>query len=102
MQINVTYDSNTLASAPSAFFATVNFVVNLFDTTFTNTATINIEVGYGKFPLDGSTVEKALCLIGSNSTLDGWVCVASNATLQTHGDAWSFSPPATPGSNQVY
>src|SRR5260370_9688959 len=56
MPINVTYDSNTMATAPSAFFAAVNFVVNLFDTTFTNTATINIEVGYGKFPLDGSTV----------------------------------------------
>src|SRR5260370_811536 len=152
MQINVTYDSNTMATAPSAFFAAVNFVVNLFDTTFTNTATINIEVGYGKFPFDGSTVaplgeslqnnaafvdyslvkntlvsesapgantlpssspisgqlvlgsaaEKALSLIGANNTLDGWVGIASNATLQPLGVSWSFSPTATPGSNQVY
>src|SRR5712691_8123489 len=152
MQINVTYDSNTLATAPSAFFAAVNFVVNLFDTTFTNTATINIEVGYGKFPLDGSTVaplgeseqnndvfadyslvkntlvsegapgantlpssspissqlvlgsaaEKALSLIGADNTLDGWVGIASNATLQPLGVSWSFSPTATPASNQVY
>src|SRR5260370_39665460 len=152
MQINVTYDSNTMATAPSAFFAAVNFVVNLFDTTFTNTATINIEVGYGKFPLDGSTVaplgeslqnnaafvdyslvkntlvsesapgantlpssspisgqlvlgsaaEKALGLIAASNTLDGWVGIASNATLQTIGTTWSFSPTATPAANQFY
>src|SRR5260370_18164954 len=152
MQINVTYDSNASGGAPSGFFAAGNFVVSLFDHTFTNTATINIEVGYGKFPLDGSTVaplgeslqnnaafvdyslvkntlvsesapgantlpssspisgqlvlgsaaEKALSLIGANNTLDGWVGIASNATLQPLGVSWSFSPTATPASNQVY
>lgn len=56
MQIKVTYDANTLANAPAAFYTAVDYVVNLFDTSFSNPATINIEVGYGDFPLDGSTV----------------------------------------------
>ena len=50
----------------------------------------------------GSAEEKALGLIGSNNDLDGWVGVASNATLQTIGDSWSFSTTATPASNQFY
>lgn len=56
MKINVTYDANTLATAPSDFYTTVNYAVDLFDSSFSNPATINIEVGYGDFPLDGSPV----------------------------------------------
>src|SRR5437870_2200904 len=152
MQLKVTYDATTSAGAPTAFFTAVNFVVDLFNRTFTNNATVNIEVGYGDFPLDGSRVpplgesqqnnivstdyatvkniltaenaagastlpstapissqlelgsaeQKALGLIGSNNNLDGWVGVASNATLQASGQAWSFSTTATPASNQFY
>jgi hypothetical protein len=54
MQLNVIYDAITLATAPSGFFSAVNYVVSLFNTTFTNSATVNIEVGYGEFPYDGS------------------------------------------------
>ncbi len=152
MQINVTYDPSTAAGAPAGFFSAVQYVVNLFDTTFTNNASINIEFGYGDFPADGSTVsplgesqqnravfgdysqvrnilvsegapgagtlpsssplagqlvigsaeQKALGLIGSSSTLDGWVGIASNAALQSIGGSWSFSPTATPSSSQFY
>ncbi|MGE5271792.1 MAG: NF038122 family metalloprotease [Thiohalocapsa sp.] len=56
MNIKVTYDANTFATAPAAFYSAVDYVVNLLDSTFTNPATVNIEVGYGQFPLDGSTV----------------------------------------------
>src|SRR3954449_10323566 len=153
MNLNITYDANTLRNAPSAFFAAVNYVVNLFDSTFTNNATVNIEIGYGNFHYDNSVVsalgesqqnnlayasysqsfqqltnqgapgsstlpsaapiggslamasaqEKALGLIGGSSSLDGWVGIASNATLQQQtGGSWSFSPTATPGANQYY
>ena len=131
MNLNISYDSNTLSSAPAAFFSAVNYVVNVLDTSFTNNVTVNIKVGYGTFPYDNSTVqplaenvragvawgnysqamqvlisqgavgastlpssspfsgnlvldsaqEKALGLIGASSALDGWVGVASDATL---------------------
>src|SRR5216683_1134605 len=154
MNVNVTYDTNTLTTAPSDFFIAVNYVVSLFDTTFTNNASINIEVGYGDFPYDGtqltsylgesqqnnivsasysqvtqalvndsasgastlpssspisgrlqvgSAQEKALGLIGTNGTLDGWVGIASDAELQQlDGNSWSFSATATPAANQYY
>src|ERR1700676_1626955 len=56
MQLNISYDSNTLASAPSGFFGAVNYVVTLFDTTFINNSTVNVEVGYGNFPKNNSPV----------------------------------------------
>ncbi len=46
MQIVVTYDQavNTL---PAGFVSAINYVVNYFDSLFTNNVTINIDVGYG-------------------------------------------------------
>jgi hypothetical protein len=54
MNLNIIYGSTS--GAPGAFFSAVNYVVGLFDATFTNNATVNIEIGYGTFPSDGSTV----------------------------------------------
>jgi len=54
MNLNITYDTETLNSAPSAFFSTLNYVASLFDSTFTNNTTVNIEIGYGHFPYDNS------------------------------------------------
>src|SRR5439155_17750696 len=154
MQLNVTYDANTLATAPSGFFSAVNAVVALFHAIFTNNASINIVVGYGDFPYDGSLLtsdlgvsqqnnvvsgnyaqvtqllagegaagastlpssspisgtlelgsaqQKALGLIGSNSAVDGWVGIASDAELrQLTGGGWSFSATATPAATQYY
>jgi hypothetical protein len=152
MNLNISYDAATQGSAPSAFFSAVNYVVGLFDATFTNNVTVNIEIGYGAFPFDDSTVpplgesqqanlvfgnysqlrqgllnegapgasalpassplggglvlgsaqEKALGTIGPSSSLDGWVGIASDASLQQIGGSWSYSATATPGSNQYY
>src|SRR5207248_1394975 len=153
MNLNISYDATTLSTAPSGFFSAVNYVVNLFNATFTANVTVNIQIGYGTFPYDNSAVpalgesmqnnlafvnygqaarqlvgegapgagtlptaaplsgslvmgsaqERALGLIGPSSTLDGWVGIASNATVnQQTGGSWSFSPTATPGSNQYY
>ena len=54
MNLNISYGSTS--GAPAAFFSAVNYVVGLFDAIFTNNATVNIEIGYGTFPSDGSTV----------------------------------------------
>ena len=56
MNLNISYGSTS--GAPAAFFSAVNYVVGLFDATFTNNATVNIEIGYGAFPFDGSTVSR--------------------------------------------
>jgi hypothetical protein len=47
MQINVSFDSS-VANAPAGFVAAVNYVVNYYDTLFTNNVTINLDVGYGE------------------------------------------------------
>jgi hypothetical protein len=153
MNLNISYDSNTLNNAPAAFFSAVNYVRDLLDGLFTNNVTVNVELGYGRFPLDnsivpalgeseqnhvisvgysqasqhlvnegapgsgtlsatspisglllmGSAQEKALGLLGASSSLDGWVGIASDATvMQQTGGSWSFSPTAVPGPNQYY
>ena len=47
MQINVTFDQ-AISSLPTGFVSAVNYVVNYFDSLFTNNVTININVGYGE------------------------------------------------------
>ena len=47
MQINVTFDQS-ISSLPAGFVAAINYVVNYFDSLFTNNLTINIDVGYGE------------------------------------------------------
>ena len=45
MQIDVTYLQN-VNNLPAGFVADVNYVVNYFDSLFTNKVTLNIDVGY--------------------------------------------------------
>ena len=47
MNINLIYDSST-TNAPAGFAAAMNYVVNFFDTVFTNPVTITIAVGWGE------------------------------------------------------
>src|SRR5205085_9257492 len=56
MNLNISYSSNTLTNAPAAFFSAVNYVREIFDSLFTNNVTVNVEIGYGRFPLDNSIV----------------------------------------------
>jgi Ca2+-binding RTX toxin-like protein len=151
MNLEISYTAHAQSTAPAAFFNAVNYVVNLFDATFTNNATVNIQVGYGDFPLGGTVPplgeseqatpargnysqvrnaliaegaagsatlpvnspisgslelptaqEKALGIIPSNNALDGWIGIASSATLASSGLTWSFDPTATPSSSQYY
>ena len=153
MNLQISYTAQAQTTAPAAFFNAVNYVVNLFDATFTNNVTVSIQVGYGNFPLPlGGTVqplgeseqnvvtpvsysqvrnallaegaagsatlpanapiggslelptaqEKALGIIPSNNALDGWIGIASSATMASSGLTWSFDPTATPSSSQYY
>jgi hypothetical protein len=47
LQINVTFDQDE-NSLPAGFVAAIDFVVNYYDSLFTNNVTINIHVGYGE------------------------------------------------------
>ena len=47
MQINVSFDQSA-SSLPTGFVAAINYVVNYFDSLFTNNVTISIDVGYGE------------------------------------------------------
>ena len=40
--------NSSVANAPAGFVAAVNYVVNYYDTLFTNNVTINLNVGYGE------------------------------------------------------
>src|SRR5579871_820297 len=54
MQINVTFDSS-VSQAPAGFVAAVDYVVALFDATFTNNVTVNLDVGWGE--VDGQQLD---------------------------------------------
>ena len=58
MQIDVTYDQSQ-SSLPAGFVAAINYVVNYYDTFFTNNVTINLDVGYGEIggqPLESNAL----------------------------------------------
>jgi len=149
--INVTFDQSQ-SSLPAGFVAAVNYVVNYYESVFTDPITINLEVGYGEIngqplgsgalgesetylddsysyaqvvaalkanapsasqqtayaglpansPLSGGTLwlttaqEKALGLLsGSAPNIDGFIGLSSSYSF-------SYSPTATPASNQYY
>src|SRR5437660_10896223 len=47
MIFNIIYDQS-LGSLPAGFVTTINAVVNFFQSTFTDSATVNIDVGFGE------------------------------------------------------
>ena len=69
MQINVTFDQS-VSSLPTGFVSAVNYVVNYFDSLFSNSCTINVCVGWGE--VGGSTLsggalgESETFLVGKN------------------------------------
>jgi len=106
--INLTYDSS-VSSAPSGFQTALSYVVNFFETTFSNPITININVGYGEIngqqlasnalgeseasqyvPVSYSSVRSALQAQGApgSSTLPSSSPVSSNLNMsQAEGKA---------------
>src|SRR6266571_5200971 len=100
MKLNVTYDSNALATAPAAFFSAVNYVVTLFNTIFTSTATVNIEVGYGDFPYDGSQITSYLGLAQQNNVVSTSYSQARQALINESAPGASTLPSTSPLSGQ--
>src|SRR6266705_127075 len=101
MKLNVTYDSNALATAPAAFFSAVDYVVTLFNTIFTNTATVNIEVGYGDFPYDGSQLTSYLGLNQQNNVVSANYSEARQALIDEGAPGASTLPSTSPFRGQL-
>ena len=87
MNLNISYGSTS--GAPAAFFSAVNYVVGLFDSTFTNNVTVNIEIGYGAFPFDGSTVPPLAESAGSRRQIK----VARDSDLTKHDSDLTKTAP---------
>ena len=57
MQINLTFDSSfATGNAPQSFKEAIQAAANIIDAAFTDNITVNIVVGYGEYPGDGSAV----------------------------------------------
>ncbi len=101
MKLNVTYDAVTLATAPAGFYSAVNYVVGLFDATFTNAATVNIEVGYGEFPYDGSLLTSYLGLNQQNNIVSASYSQVRQALVNEGAPGASTLPSTSPISGQL-
>src|SRR6266481_2367215 len=101
MILNVTYDAAALATAPAGFFSAVNYVVALFDATFTNTATVNIEVGYGDFPYDGSLLTSYLGLNQENNIVSASYSQVRRSLVNEGAFGASTLPSTSPISGQL-
>src|SRR6266566_2685103 len=77
MILNITYDqaTNTL---PAGFVSTINAVVNFFQSSFTDSVTVNIDVGYGE--VHGQGLSQPEFGAGSSAFGD-----APNSTLLSAG-----------------
>jgi hypothetical protein len=96
MNLNITYDQVTLNTAPSTFFTAVNYVVNLFDSTFTNNVTINIKIGYGELPYDNSVMPplgKSVCIFSNPTYLQVRQILTNEAAAGS--DTLPLVPPIT-------
>jgi hypothetical protein len=89
MQIIVSYDSS-VANAPAAFKTDVQYVVNLFDTAFSNDVTLNIHIGWGE--VNGSPLAKGF--IGRSLQASG--PTADYTTIVNKLNAQASAPGASP------
>ena len=104
MIINVTYDSS-VSSAPAGFTATVNAVVQYFDSLFTDPVTINIDVGYGEV---GGTALGAGALGESETYLSSYSysqlvsALTSDAKTATDQTVLANLPSSNPAGTASY
>ncbi len=98
MRINVTYDQNT-ATLPAGFVAAINYVVNYFDSTFTNPVTVNIHVGYGEIAgqsLGTGALGESETFIDSASYTQTIAALQANQLAPAQLDAYSTLPASSP------
>ena len=101
MQIDATFDSSVLSSsAATEIENAVDYVVNLYDSLFSNPITINIDVGWGE--VDGQTLESdALGESISNTSNYSYsqVVNALTSTADASGDSAQLTAVSTLSSD---
>src|SRR3979411_275482 len=100
MQINVIYDQNQ-SSLPSGFVAAVNYVVNYFDTTFTNPVTVNIDLGYGEIAgqsLGSGALGQSRTYFDSVAYSTAFNALKANQPSATQQAAYATLPASSPMS----
>src|ERR1700730_2572557 len=98
MRINVIYDQSQ-GSLPSGFVAAVNYVVNYFDTTFTNAVTVNIDLGYGEIAgqsLGSGALGQSATYLDSVAYSTGVSALKANQPSATQQAAYSTLPALSP------
>ncbi len=98
MQINVIYDQSQ-GSLPSGFVAAVNYVVNYFDTTFTNNVTVNIDLGYGEIAgqsLGSGALGESETFFDSFGYSQAVNALKANQPSATQQSAYSTLPGSSP------
>jgi hypothetical protein len=98
MQINVSFDQNP-ATLPAGFVAAVDYVVNYFDSTFTNPVTVNIDVGYGEIAgqsLGTDALGESETYIDSVAYSQALAALKANQPSPTQQAAYSTLPATSP------
>jgi hypothetical protein len=98
MIINVTFDSS-VGSAPAGFIATVDAVVQFYETQFTDPITVNIDVGYGE--VDGQALSpgalgESITFLNSFSFSQLRSALAADATTAADQTAVASLPGSNP------
>ena len=98
MHINVIYDQSQ-SSLPAGFVAAVNYVVNYFDTTFTNNVTVNIDLGYGEIAgqsLGSGALGESETFFDSVAYSQAVNALKANQPSATQQSAYSTLPDSSP------
>jgi hypothetical protein len=98
MIINVTFDSS-VGSAPAGFIATVDAVVQFYETQFTDPITVNIDVGYGEVDgqaLGSGALGESITFLNSFSYAQLRAALAADATTAADQTAVASLPSSNP------
>ena len=97
--INVTYEQSQ-SSLPAAFVSAINYVVNYFESIFTNPITVNIDVGYGE--IDGQSLERTRLARARRSWPTTAIRRIKNALANTDPSAAASMPSSMPVNGTMW
>src|SRR6185437_8991044 len=100
MQIDVTFDQS-ISNLPAGFVSAIDYVVNYYNTHFTNNVTINLHVGYGE--IDGQALASGALgeSEAANYVSESYSSVR-NALIGKNAPGASTLPASQPLSGQLY
>src|ERR1700730_6639535 len=97
MQINITFDQ--ASTLPAGFVSAVTYVVNYFESLFTNPVTVNISVGYGEIagqPLGSGALGESESFIDSVQYSQVFAALNANEPAVAQQAAYATLPANSP------